>query len=262
MAFHAVKETRRWRDVPAQPAAETNHRGKVPVMIVTCPSCATTYDLPPETAFDQGAMIRCTACGHSWLEATALEAEDMDRIAGDIHLADTANMLEAEAARLAAEALAAEKARRARRNRRFAETRRWAMLAAGLSAIAAVLWAFPDQVTHFAPGMGRVYSALGVKANPQGFNISGVETSQTLTTSGQVVLAVTGRVDNISRLPRKAPGLVFILRDEAGRKVHEWKLPSVSARLVPAGRHAAFITRVAAPPRQARRVEVRLASAS
>lgn len=226
-------------------------------MIVTCPSCATTYDLPPETALAEGAMIRCAACGHSWLEASAIEAGVMEHIGDDIHLAENPGMLEAQAARLAAEALAAEKARRARRARRAAEARRWAMLSGALGIAAALLWAFPAEVTRFAPGAARIYSAFGIRANPAGFDISGLETSQTLTTSGQVVLAVTGKVANTSRLPRKAPGLVFILRDEKGKKLHQWTLPAVSAKSVPAGRSAAFITRLAAPPRGARRVEVR-----
>ena len=225
-------------------------------MIVTCPACATTYNLPEETVLADGSVIRCAACGHSWLESRAHEIIDADPAAGDHATADLRH-IEAEAERLAAEAMAAEQARRLRRRHRRAETRRWVGLAASLGAVVAVLWAFPSQVVRLAPGAGYFYQALGIEANTHGFTIRKVATSQTVTTSGQLVLAVTGEVTNITRTDRKAPGLVFILLDDKGRKLHQWKLVGVSARAVPAGQPARFVTRIAAPPRTARRVEVR-----
>lgn len=35
-------------------------------MIITCPSCATRYTIPPESLGADGRMVRCTACGHRW----------------------------------------------------------------------------------------------------------------------------------------------------------------------------------------------------
>ncbi len=35
-------------------------------MIITCPSCATRYTIPPESLGSDGRMVRCTACGHRW----------------------------------------------------------------------------------------------------------------------------------------------------------------------------------------------------
>ncbi|MEZ5864783.1 MAG: DUF3426 domain-containing protein [Geminicoccaceae bacterium] len=35
-------------------------------MIITCPSCATRYTIPPESLGAEGRMVRCTACGHRW----------------------------------------------------------------------------------------------------------------------------------------------------------------------------------------------------
>ncbi|HHN72820.1 MAG TPA: hypothetical protein ENK13_01895, partial [Thermopetrobacter sp.] len=40
-------------------------------MIVSCPSCATTYRLADGEEPADGELIRCAGCGHSWLEASA-----------------------------------------------------------------------------------------------------------------------------------------------------------------------------------------------
>ncbi len=226
-------------------------------MIITCPACATAHDFPAGTPLADGAVLRCDDCGHTWLESQAREIQRPQDVCGDIHLAHTARSLQAEAEKLAEEALRKEKARRARQARRRAEMRRWGALAAAISAIALGLWSFPAEVVRAAPGAARIYALLGVKVHPRGFDIANVSTSQFLTTSGQVVLAVSGTIRNVSRLARKAPGLAFTLVDDKGRKLHEWSLPAVSARALAAGKTARFITRIASPPKGARRIEVR-----
>lgn len=35
-------------------------------MIITCDSCTKRYVIAPETLGDQGRLVRCIACGHSW----------------------------------------------------------------------------------------------------------------------------------------------------------------------------------------------------
>ncbi len=226
-------------------------------MIITCPACATAHDLPAGTLLADGAAMHCDACGHTWLESRALEVHEAEGLSGEIRPRHDARLLEAEAERLAEEALRKEKARRARQAYRRAEMRRWGILAAALGAIALGLWSFPAEVTRLAPGAARIYALLGVEVHPQGFDITDVTTSQILTTSGQVVLAVSGNIRNVSRLTRKAPGLAFTLVDGKGHKLHEWKLPAVSARALASGKTARFVTRIASPPSGARRIEVR-----
>jgi len=181
----------------------------------------------------------------------------MQLIASDSLPAIQASQLEAEAGDLAEEALKAERARQARLEYRRSEMRGWGLLAASICTVAACLWMFPATVTRIAPGAAGIYKMFGIRVNPQGFDVRQISTHQTLTTSGQVVLAVRGEVRNTSRWARKAPGLLFVLRDASGRKLREWKLPAIATRAVEPGKQARFLTRLAAPPKEARRVEVR-----
>ena len=48
----------------------------MPQMIVSCPSCATRYDLPDNDSAADGSVIRCASCGHSWIESSAIEIVD------------------------------------------------------------------------------------------------------------------------------------------------------------------------------------------
>ncbi len=50
-------------------------------MIVTCPNCATKYNLNPELLTDEGHYVRCTECGEVWhqkQEAAEQEPEEVD----------------------------------------------------------------------------------------------------------------------------------------------------------------------------------------
>lgn len=38
-------------------------------MRITCPSCSTSYDVDGSLFGDQGRPVRCTNCGHQWLQA-------------------------------------------------------------------------------------------------------------------------------------------------------------------------------------------------
>jgi len=43
-------------------------------MIVTCPACATGHEVPADMRAASGRLLRCSACGHRWLDAAASAA--------------------------------------------------------------------------------------------------------------------------------------------------------------------------------------------
>ena len=91
-------------------------------MIVSCPSCATKFDMPNESGTD-ATVMRCGSCGHGWIEAHATDVSDLVPVrpqaskpdAGDD---DAEDRIIAEARKIARAAQFAEhKARTARRRR-------------------------------------------------------------------------------------------------------------------------------------------------
>ncbi len=249
-------------------------------MIVTCPACATGHEVPADTPASAGGLLRCPACGHRWLNTAASAAAGGTVTLLPRHDAQVIDMPEPprpegteapgeedaeaeERARRAAEALARqalarERARRRRAARRRAERIRWTALAAMLAGLSFVVWQYPGQVVRLLPGAAHAYALAGVDVRATGIDIREVDTAQTLAPDGRLVLSVSGRIANVSVRDIRAPGLEFRLLDGKGRVLHSWKLPSTGGRVLPAGRTADFMTRIAQPPQGARKVEVRL----
>ena len=226
-------------------------------MIVTCPSCATTGDMPDETG-----LVRCHVCGHEWVvQEDGLKAAASLMPARHAHArkAQTAaaDAVDDEAEILAREALAAEEARRAREQRLRQERRRWIALAVFVLASAGVLVSMPDRVAQMLPGTSRLYAKAGVPVHPVGFEATGVMATLGRTTGGEDVLTVTGRIRNISSLPRKTPRLKFILRDAKGKVLHEWELKDDQVVRAAPGKPLQFATRLAHPPKGVHHVEVK-----
>lgn len=225
-------------------------------MIVACPSCATRYDLPPGSGAEDGAVIRCAACGHSWLEARAVEIEDVP--APRLGLAEPQCDVDDEARRIAEEAIEARRRYHERRRARRQRFAGWMALAAASALPVAVAAAVPDRVVAVAPVMVRVYAALGIEVNVRGFDIRNVE-NQKLIKDGTTVLAIKGDIVNVTRWERKVPSMRFVLSAADGRELYAWTLTSVGARPLGPGEATSFVTRIAAPPDKAENIEIRFA---
>ena len=247
-------------------------------MIISCPSCATRYDLPRQQIAADGSVIRCTACGHSWLEASAVEVIDVtppsrpllegpsghDRhlpvLASDIEEDDSV-AVDLESRRIAQAAARAERDYQTRRKARQAKLAGWGLLAGAIAATFAGLYAFPGHVVRFAPGAAQVYERAGIAVNLVGFEIRNVK-QQHLLTDGTRVLALRGELVNVSGEDKKVPSLRFVLKDASKQEVYAWSLNGVSTEALPADQTTTFITRVAAPPESADEVEIRFARAA
>lgn len=48
-------------------------------MIISCPACATRYNIDPAVLGDEGRRVRCANCGHNWIQAApAIDIDDVD----------------------------------------------------------------------------------------------------------------------------------------------------------------------------------------
>ena len=227
-------------------------------MIVSCPSCATRYDLPANRFAAEGTMIKCASCGHSWLEARAIESHSypvhgLPAVIDHEVAPDEEVRRLVEAGREAQDNFAA-----ARRNKRkkFAA---WGVYAAIAATPLLMAMTFPEQVVRYAPAAIRAYKALGQDINIYGLELHRVE-MQHILQDGTRVLSVKGEIVNITGGERKIPSLRFGLHDAAGAEVYQWTLDAGGRPLKP-GESTSFVTRVASPPEAARNVEIRFAHA-
>jgi predicted Zn finger-like uncharacterized protein len=231
-------------------------------MIVSCPSCATEYDLPNSATTD-ATVMRCGTCGHGWIEAHATDVSDLVPVAPGPAMTEPAEddaevRVLAEARKIARAARIAEQKAKAARERRMAQLRGWAGLAAGICLVLGMMVTFPERIVQAAPATAKLYSLAGKQVNIYGLAISKVE-QQYMIVSGQPVLALRGQIANITDQDRRVPPLRFILRDKAGKQLHAWTLNSVGKGPIQAQVVTSFVTRLAAPPEGVDSVEIRFA---
>jgi predicted Zn finger-like uncharacterized protein len=227
-------------------------------MIISCPSCATRYDLPASRFAADSTMIKCASCGHSWLEARAIEAPSYTQrqlpavIEHDAAPEEEIRRL-VEASREAQDNFAA---RRRQRRKRLAA---WAGFAAVAASPLMMAMTFPEQVVRIAPAAISAYKAVGRDINIYGLDVRRIE-MQHILQDGTRVLTVKGEIANTSGSERKIPSLRFGLRDAGGKEVYQWTLDSGARPLMP-GESTSFVTRVASPPETAKDIQIRFAHA-
>ena len=234
-------------------------------MIVSCPSCATRYDLPGDKIADDGSVIRCASCGHSWLEASAVEViearpADVPALPA-VRDDEDGYELEIEALRLTKAAMAADRQHKMAREQKRAQTKGWCALSGAIAAALVGLYMLPHHVVKYAPGAARAYEAAGIPVNIRGFEIANIK-QQHLVNDGTRVLAVRGQVTNIMAGEKKAPALRFILRDKQKREVYAWTLDAVATKALKPNETTSFVTRIASPPETADDLQIRFAHAS
>lgn len=186
----------------------------------------------------------------------ALAGSDAQEPAGNIALSpvpspDLIQLFEAaKAARLDFEVL---------RRRRRTKAMTWGALAL-LSALPAVwVLTFPEQVVSAVPASIDIYKALERDVNIYGVEIRQVDLEH-LHVDGKEIIAVKGELVNVSSSTRKIPWLRFGLKSRDNAEVYHWTLDTEARPLKP-GETTSFVTRLAAPPENARDVEIRFARA-
>lgn len=244
-------------------------------MIITCPSCATSHNLPDNDFASDGSIIKCTSCGHSWLEARAIEVVDSVDISNLIQddiavnhnrFSSTSNLpaipqapdTEYEAVRIAKAVKQAEQTRLAAAAKRRSKIRGWLTLAACISAPFVFAGAFPETVVRALPGSIVMFDKAGIDVNIPGFTITNV-THQYLMAGGVRVLAIRGEILNVSGKEKTVPSLRFALRDKNRKEVYNWMLNGVARRPLRPGLSTSFLTRVASPPKLADDFQIRFA---
>ena len=216
--------------------------------MIRCPSCSIQVDL---NATDDG-IAHCPACGHGWLEAKPVEPLRLTP-----PLSDRLDPPEGEIQQLVSASLLAQEAFQNRRRRRRAAIAAWLGLALVAASPAAIALTLPNKVVAVAPATIGLYNWMGKEVNIYGVEIRKVEL-QHLIVGGQKVIAIKGELQNVSTGERKIPWLRFGLKSGTDSELYQWTLDTGQRPLRP-GEAKNFVTRVAAPPEAADKVEIRFA---
>jgi len=242
-------------------------------MIITCPKCATRYETPSEAFLPHGRKVKCSSCSHAWQQAPEIGDDvvvvDRDGKIDDIDSAfdrdDPAlpgrpaaiRSIEAEAHRLAAASRNAAKRFAVRRAERRHNARGWALLAAAIVVfVFGAYWARVD-VVRALPAAAPLYARIGLSVNVRGLEFHDVSFRRDFD-NGVPILSISGDVVNVSSQPLRIPRVRFGLMDDVRNEVYRWQM-AVSRDPLDPGASIRFSTRLAAPPHNARAIQVRFA---
>ena len=246
-------------------------------MILTCPQCETRYQADAAKFAAPGRKVRCAKCGHVWhQEAPAPDTnlEDVtppESVAAPQPIVPPRPIAEPEPQRAAfapAESVAVPAAVLAVEKRKAAPSRvpqKIGMIAGWVGLVAVILvigWSaltYRQQIATVWPQASSLYAALGLHVNTRGLDFVDVSYHRE-TEDGQQVLAVSGKLVNISAHELSVPAIEVTLTDDSKRMLYHWSFNSNVATLRP-GQTVAFLTRLSSPPVGARHLELRFAEA-
>ena len=153
------------------------------------------------------------------------------------------------------ESVAARRAQRQAAHRRRWERSMWTSAILSLVAINLMLIGWRSNVVRWLPQTASLYAAIGLPVNLRGLVFANVTTERE-THDGVEVLLVQGSIVNEFRRAAEVPRLRFSVRYQSGYEVYSWTaLPN--RNVLPPGESLSFSSRLASPPREGDRVEVR-----
>ena len=199
-------------------------------MILTCPSCATSYFTPDEAIGAMGRRVRCKACTHTWhaslsdeplelSEATqdpALQAQ-APNLAGFGKRDDTAESLAETPAPELPKAFRARAEQQRRMRRAATHGAVWAGLASMFVAILGAAWLFRIDVVEVYPRAAAAYAMVGMPVNPVGLQFEAVGAKPS--PSDPALVLVSGALRNLRDREVVAPAVRLALLDAHGAEI-------------------------------------------
>lgn len=255
-------------------------------MLITCPTCASSYRINAAKIGPEGRSVRCAACRETWFltpsdgESDASEktevlaaGETFDPVAeaawADATLAvrETVTDEEADAASVTTPKPAAKPSLLSRVLRRGAagqDRPSWPVSPVAILALT-VLAAMPvvvlarNTVVGVMPRTAALFAAIGLPVNRRGLEIRGVVAFQNAADEDRPgELVIEGDVVGVGRGSAAMPGLLVAIADAAGKPVRIFTAPPPRPQLA-AGEAARFKARLADPPASGRTVSLRFA---
>ena len=208
-------------------------------MILTCPSCATSYFAPDGAIPPGGRKVRCQSCAHVWhgmptdepLELTAASApsptpeprsfEDAPPVSPETPAPELPKAFRARA----------EQQRRLRRAATHGAV--WAGLASMFVGLLAAGWLFRVEVVELYPRAAAAYAMVGTPVNPTGLEFEAL-TAKAVAERPDMVM-VSGALRNVRDREIVAPPVRVALLDAHGAEVGHALIELDGAPVLPGG---------------------------
>lgn len=252
-------------------------------MLITCPTCASSYRIDADKIGPEGRSVRCAACRETWFLTSA------DGIADEAEADPAADMISdpvADAAWAEAAAVVRDTAepsdaplpsdpqprKRSATRKKPAPKRRPTAKGFPVSpaalALIAVLATLPvaclarASIVGLVPQTASVFSAIGLPVNRRGLEIRDVVAFQNPAgEDGQAELVVEGDLVGVGRADVPVPDLTVEISDAAGKRIRSFSA-SAPRTILGKGESARFRALLTDPPAQGRAVVLRFADAS
>ncbi len=219
-------------------------------MILTCPLCATRYLSDGRIFTPTGRNVRCVKCGHVWFQTPpGPETEPEPELQVSAPAQTTSAVVH--------DAGFTSPARKSGLAAEFVNALGWAALILLVLALGGATVKYRQTIASLWPQTATFYAALDMPVNLRGIEIAGVIYRNQFE-NGEPILAVSGKLVNVSGHELPVPPLRVSLNDDSNRELYHWTFDAGVTTLAP-GAGSAFVTRLASPPREARRVEIRFA---
>jgi hypothetical protein len=118
---------------------------------------------------------------------------------------------------------------------------------------------YRQTITELWPGLAPLYEVAGLPVEPGGIALTDVAYKHEVE-DGQPVLAISGKVVNVSNRELPVPVIRVVLSDEGKHEIYHWMFEAGVPSLRP-GAESPFVTRLSSPPPEARNLNIRFAAA-
>jgi predicted Zn finger-like uncharacterized protein len=222
-------------------------------MILTCPECASRYQVADDSVPPQGRTVRCAGCGASW-RAEAMKAEPPP-----LELKpEPAPAVEPETVKPASSDLPKTfraKTEAVRRTRSAAVAGAvWGAMGVAVIALVAGAALFRVDVVRMWPRTAGAYAKVGLTVNPTGLAPENVLAGPGLQ-NGHAAVVVTGMVRNVETRSHDPAPIRVALLDKGGKTLITQVVNLPPGRLQP-GQTRPFSTAFLDPPSAAANVQV------
>lgn len=205
-------------------------------MIIRCFACSTRYRIDPAALGVSGRRVRCTSCGHVWLELPQSGVARRSEPKGPSSPAPSTPQA---------------------RTRSHAEWIGWLVAGFVVAVVLTGLALGRNTIVAAWPDTVRAYDSAGLRisvAHTDGLRIAEIKSERVQGGNGAVLL-VRGVIENTIAHSRTVPPLQAVIADEAGAELHRWRVAAVSS-VLDAGQSTTFESWLPHPPEGAARVSV------